>query len=175
MSVAAKYPRRKQMLNTARKYSTGKYISRFVAKTFQQMIRAEAAAIPAGLTPAIVEGELQDVFRKVGECACITCGKVMPWNGGVADAGHFLGSRSNSIIFQEDGLAPQCSRCNRFRSGEPQKFRQWMEAVRGQDVIERLERVKNTRRHFTREELVDLLIGFKIRLKAAKDRMESLI
>ena len=100
---------------------------------------------------------------------CITCGAAHGWDSGLVGihASHFLGSRCNSILYEEDNIAPGCSHCNVYRSGAPQEFRKWMLAVRGLEVVERLERLKATSRQFTRDELVDLRIGFKKRLDAA--------
>lgn len=162
--------RRQRMIDKAREYQLGTYSSKFVAPVFQQMIRAEAAALPPGMAVAILDGVLSAVTREFGECVCITCGKVHPWKGGVdrfsgMHTGHFLASRRNSILFVEDNVAPQCSRCNVFRSGEQQLFRQWMIAVRGLETIERLEKLKTETVVFTREELVDMRIRFADRLK----------
>jgi hypothetical protein len=43
--------------------------------------------------------------------------------------------------------------------------------MRGERVIARLEALKNTSRTFTREELVDMRIGYRERLKAAERLM----
>jgi hypothetical protein len=83
--------------------------------------------------------------------------------------GHFLASRRNSIMFEEDNVAPQCASCNyHANNSAPQRFRQWMEAVRGDEVIKRLERIKNTTVCFTLDELVEKRIEFERRLKFAK-------
>ncbi len=166
---------RQRMLTKAREYTTGTYVNRFVAPVFQRMIRAEAAAQPDGWTPAIVDGELAHKWRNVGQCVCVTCGKRGPWSSGLGGmhTGHFLASRRNSILFEESNVAPQCSHCNRFQGGSPQQFRMWMLAVRGEETVARLERLKHTTRSFTREELVDMRIEYQARLKAAEERMIS--
>jgi hypothetical protein len=166
---------RQRMLDKAREYSTGTYIRRFVAPLFQRMIRAEAAAYPAASVPVVVDDGLRAFYRRLGECVCITCGKAAPWSSGLGGmhTGHFLASRRNSILFEEANVAPQCSRCNRYENGAPQRFRQWMLAVRGADIVERLERLKATTRQFTREELVDMRIEYAARLKAAEERMRA--
>ncbi len=166
---------RQRMVDKAREYTTGTYINKFVAKPFQRCIRAEAGALPVGMTHAVVDGELIQVFRRVGECVCVTCGKVGPWSSGLGGmhTGHFLASRRNSILFEEANVAPQCSRCNRYQSGAPQQFRTWMLAVRGEEIVKRLERLKHTDRHFDREELVDMRIEYQARLKAAEERMRQ--
>jgi len=166
---------RQRMLDKAREYSLGTY-SRQVARIFQRMIRAEYAATPDGDAPAIFKGELFCIRRRIGQCVCVTCGKVGPWTGslnryGGMHTGHFLGSRCNSLLFEEDNVAPQCSHCNYFRSGEQQLFRIWMLAVRGQKTVDRLERLKTETRQFTREQLVAMRIAFQARLKAAEERI----
>ena len=170
---------RQRMLEGARQYQLGTYSARFVAPVFQQMIRAEAAAQPSGLCVVIVDGELSQAMREVGFCACVTCGKILPWKGNgpwkenALHTGHFLASRRNSILFEEDNVAPQCNHCNYHRDGEQQLFRKWMLAVRGLEVVERLERLKTQVRTFTRPELVDMRIGFAARLKDAEARMKA--
>lgn len=164
---------RQGMIETAKQYQIGTYMHRFVSKIFQRMIRAEAASLPDGTTLAIVKGELSTVLRRVGQCVCVTCGKVGPWSGGLGGmhTGHFLGSRRFSIVLEEDNVAPQCSRCNRFEGGAQRDFVSWMAAARGSATIERLKRLKATTRTFDREELVDLRLEFQSRLKAAEERM----
>jgi len=165
--------KRQRMLDTARQYSTGTYIRRYVAPVFQQMIRAEAAAQPARSEWCIKQGEPTLVARNKGECVCVTYGKVGPWSGGLGGfhTGHFLASRRNAILFEEENVAPQCSRCNRYESGAPQRFREWMLLARGEETVERLEQLKTTTRQFSREELVDMRIEYAVRLRAAKEKM----
>ena len=164
----------------SREYQIGTYISTFVAPVFQQMIRAEAAADTSTAwgsgfgVPAIIRGEIKYEGRHIGECVCVTCGKVGPWKGGLnsqaMDTGHFLPGRRASILFEETNVAPQCKYCNRT-GGMPEAFRKWMEVVRGQDEIERLERLKNVTKQWTREELVAKKIEYSDRLKAAVERI----
>lgn len=164
---------RQRKIDKAKQYSIGTYSRKFVAPTFQRMIRAEAGALPNCMTPAIVDGELTAVGRCVGQCVCVTCGKVGMWASGLVDAGHFLPSRRNSILYDEDNIAPQCARCNRFESGSSERFRRWMVAVRGEETIERLELLKHKLVQFSREDLVDMQIGFAARLKAAEATMNE--
>lgn len=164
---------RQRKIDRARQYTTGTYIRKFVAPLFQKMVRAEFGATPDCAVGAIVEGELRLVSRVLGECVCVTCGLIKSWDSGIKGmhTGHFLASRRNAILFEEDNVAPQCSSCNYFRSGAPQEFRQWMVEVRGIETVERLERLKTETRTFTRDELVDMRIEFSARLKAAEERM----
>jgi len=166
--------KRDRMLEKAREYTTGTYCRKFVSPLFQKMIRAEFGAHSGDVEHAILDGQLDLIARRRGQCVCVTCGTVKAWDSGIKGihTGHFLASRCNSILLEESNVAPQCSSCNYYRSGAPQAFRRWMLAVRGQETVERLERLKTESRTFQRDELVDLRIGFAARLKAAEDSMK---
>ncbi len=152
----------------------GTYIAKFVAPAFQRMIRAEAGARPAGVEPYVAMGEMAWILRLVGSCVCVTCGKVKPWttHEGTMQTGHFIHD-NNATRFDEDNVAPQCVGCNKYRDGALDDYRLWMAEVRGKETIERLTRLKATVRRFTREELVDMRIGYEARLKAAIERMKE--
>ena len=164
---------RDRLIEKAKEYQVGTYSRRFVAPLFQKMVRAESGADPRKFVTAVVDGTIRQVARKLGECVCVTCGKVLAWDSGQLGmhTGHFVASRCNSIVYEETNTACQCCSCNIFKHGNPGPFRTWMEAVRGLPEIERLERLKADSRQFTRDELVDMRIGFGIRLKAAIERM----
>ncbi len=167
---------RARLLESAKAYSTSTY-ARKVATIFQRMIRAEAGADPRRYVTAIVNCEVRQVEREIGQCVCITCGRVACWTGnsvggGEIETGHFLASRRNSILFEETNTAPQCKICNRHGGGEQQLYRRWMTMVRGVAEIERLEKLKTVSRSFSHGELVDMRIGFAARLKAAEATMK---
>jgi len=167
--------RRERMIQKAKEYTPTTYIRKFVAPEFQRMIRAEYGARTTGFTTAVKNGQIVEVLRMLGECVCVTCGTVYPWSGerygGALDTGHFIGSRRNAILFEEDNVAPQCVSCNRYHGGRPSEYRVWMECVYGIETIERLERLRNETRRFTREELVEMRITHKNRLDTAIERM----
>jgi len=160
---------RQRKIEKSKEWSPGHHRS-VVAKVFQQMVRAEAALKPAGHEVAVVNGVIATVWRNVGECVCVTCGQVAPWttSTGSMQTGHFLASRCAAILFEESGVAPQCVTCNDLEHGAQQRYRMWMEHVRGPEAIERLVQLKNTPWQYSREELVDLHIAFAARLKRAK-------
>jgi hypothetical protein len=163
-----------RMLQKARQYQTSTYARKFVAGIFQKMIRAEAAADPREYVTAVVDGEIRQVRREIGQVVCITCGAVTPWNATKAmNTGHFVASRRNSILFAEDNVAPQCARCNCYLSGAPMEYRQWMEFVRGREVISELRRLKNESVSFSHLELVDMRMSYMARLKSAEERMRG--
>lgn len=166
---------RERMLEKAREVSSGTYCRKVVAPIFQRMVRAEAGADPRQYVTAVVDGRIQQVERRIGQVVCVTCGKVDAWDSGIRGmhTGHFLASRRNSILLKEENCAPQCSSCNFYRSGAPSEFRLWMEAVRGNHMIETLQILKRLSVTFSRDELVDMRIEYSRRLKAAQERMKQ--
>lgn len=163
---------RARMLENAKCYQLGTYSNRYVAPVFQKMVRAEAAAKPEGFTLAIEGGEATDVWRRIGQCVCVTCGKVAPWKGdtiggGLIETGHFIASRRMSVLYEPTNSHPQCKYCNKHLSGNQGVYELWMRNVYGQEEIDRLRKLKNETVTFTREQLVDMRIQFAARLKAA--------
>lgn len=163
---------RERMIETAKKYRTSTYARNVVAKDFQKMIRAEWASIKWPYAFAMCHGELRRIHREVGQNVCVTCGRLDRWGSGQMQAGHFLASRRNSILFEEDNIAPQCCHCNNHLSGNQQAYRAWMIEMKGEATVERLERLKTQSVTFGREELVDMRIEYMERLKAAIERMQ---
>jgi hypothetical protein len=56
---------------------------------------------------------LRDCLKTTGtpnEGICITCGNRIPFKG--SNAGHFISSRCNSVLFEEDLTFLQCYHCN---------------------------------------------------------------
>lgn len=173
--------RRAKWLEKAAEFMPTTYLRQFVRPTFQLMTRAEFAAQPDGDASAVVGGNIEPVYRRVGECVCVTCGKCSLWYSSKSSrlagmhCGHFIGSggklkaQRNSLALEEDNVAPQCGQCNGFGNGMPAEFTAWMLHARGQDVIDRLMALKIAERKFTIIELVDLRLWFDDRLKVAKD------
>jgi len=166
-----------------KRQSPVQYARNVVATVFQEMIRAEAAVEPAGMGLAVVDGRVVEVFREVGQCVCVTCGKVRPWkshgrSAGSMDAGHYLAGRYASILLKdsdgkESNCHPQCSYCNDQLSGNQGNYTLWMQHVYGQEEIDRLQRLRAGVRQFTVEEVVDMRLEFGARLKAAEERMKN--
>ena len=105
------------------------------AKDLQKAIRLEAA-------------------DKDGMTECVTCGKKQHWKE--CHAGHFISSRCNSILFEEDVLAVQCIRCNVYLSGNQEKYTAYMVARYGAKRVEELRRQRSEVVKFTREQLLEM-------------------
>ena len=85
--------------------------------------------------------------NQLGMCRCVTCGSMRPWNSPELHAGHFVGGRGNSVLFDEDIVRPQCARCNMFLGGEQARFALYLKREEGK-TDEQIEELLN-RRHKT--------------------------
>lgn len=71
--------------------------------------------------------------------ACITCGKIFDFKD--LQAGHAIGGRGNSILFDEDATHAQCKQCNVMKHGDYLTYRDRMVEMYGEKHFEWL-RVK---------------------------------
>jgi hypothetical protein len=72
-----------------------------------------------------------------GYCTCITCGKVYHYKE--IHNGHFIPRARMATRFNEMNCNPQCVRCNHFRHGEPDIYRQRLVEMYGKEAVEALE------------------------------------
>jgi hypothetical protein len=161
-----------RLLETAKTKQLGTYTG-IVAKDFQEMIRAEAGAF-VGKVDVVINGcTIAKVFTPLGDAACVTCGNVLPWRGSNhLDTGHCVAGRAASIVLEETNVHPQCVSCNKYKSGNQEAYIVYMAYRYGYREVERLQRLKNTARQWTREQLVWKKIEFLDRIKAAKEVMK---
>lgn len=67
---------------------------------------------------------------------CVTCEKWFEFKS--LQAGHFIDGRNNSILFEEDGVHPQCYACNCMRHGNKVLYYKFMLKKYGQELIDKL-------------------------------------
>ena len=96
-----------------------------------------------------------------GNVTCITCMYKSHWKD--MDAGHFIPSRVNGILFDTRGIYAQCKQCN-MNGGNPVPYYKIMLRLHGQDVIDELQKQKDTPKRFTKEELIEIIEDFKEKL-----------
>jgi hypothetical protein len=82
-----------------------------------------------------------------GWCFCYTCGT--PYPVSEIDAGHYISRRYYATRYELDNIRPQCSGCNKFRGGEPIKFRSRLVADLGEERVKQLEYMAETDYYFT--------------------------
>lgn len=78
------------------------------------------------------------------EGSCVTCNRIYPRLGiGCLQAGHFLGGRTNSVLFDERGVHAQCMGCNVHKHGAIHEYWLFMEEAYGRETINELIRNKD--------------------------------
>lgn len=106
---------------------------------------------------------------KDGYVACVTCGVKKPWNDGM-QAGHFVDSRSNSVLFDEELVYPQCVGCNMFKGGSKIEYTLFMlrKGYSAEDVTDMVNRKHKPKKiteddyHALIDELEDKLVTLDI-------------
>ena len=94
-----------------------------------------------------------------GICTCYTCGVSKP----IPDmqAGHAIQGRGNSILFETDGIRPQCAGCNVWQGGRLDVFIPKLIDEIGRERYDELLALKSKSVKFSIEELKELETKFK--------------
>jgi len=71
-----------------------------------------------------------------GMVRCVTCGRPVKWNE--CDGGHFIDRHYRGTELEPDNVWPQCVVCNRFLSGDKEKYKDVLINRIGKDRMERL-------------------------------------
>lgn len=69
-----------------------------------------------------------------GVCTCVTCGARRYWKN--MQAGHYVGGRGNSVLFNEEIIYPQCDACNIFKHGAYDRYTIFMVKKHGLEKTE---------------------------------------
>lgn len=99
-----------------------------------------------------------------GYAKCCTCPTIKQWKEG--DAGHFLGGRTNGILFDDRGIHFQCKPCNGFRGGEQAIYKDFMLERYGQEVIDELYAQRKAEKQFSKQELIEKILWYQETLKS---------
>ena len=102
---------------------------------------------------------------KNGQCKCVTCGKQKPWKE--IQAGHLVSGRTNGVLFDERGIFPQCYACNVCRQGMGAEYTLFIIKNYGQGLVDELIQKRREAVSFTKEELKEMIEGYKVRIKEA--------
>ena len=99
------------------------------------------------------------------ELPCISCGITNPkeWHGG-----HFKKAEIYSgVIFSEENVNKQCSKCNVFLGGNELMYRDGLVKKIGLQQVEALEKLANDTRLYkwTKEQLIEIKEEYKWKLK----------
>lgn len=90
---------------------------------------------------------------------CYTCGKTKLKRH--LQGGHFISRRWKAVRWHFDNMRPQCAGCNKFKNGEPQKFRRNLIKEIGKERVEHLEEIFDQEVKLSREYLMNLIEELK--------------
>ena len=89
---------------------------------------------------------------------CYTCGKQMAKGESGCHAGHYVPqSEGNRLRFDERNVHCQCVSCNSFKRGNLSVYALKLEEQYGHGILQEFDRVKNERKKFTIDELLEEL------------------
>jgi hypothetical protein len=94
---------------------------------------------------------------------CITCGKRYHFK--LLQAGHFISGRHNANLFSEKGTHAQCYNCNINLRGNTLEYRRKIIEMYGEGYGEVLEAEARQPVKFTRQDLEDLKLYLRGKLK----------
>lgn len=111
---------------------------------------------------------LSEVIRRAsaknGICECYTCGNKFPWKE--IQAGHGIGGRGNSILFDESIIRPQCVGCNIFKNGNYEEFAAKLIRENGLEWYEDKLRQRRIPQKSSNTELLERIAEYEKRLEA---------
>ena len=101
-----------------------------------------------------------------GYVKCVTCGSYHHWKE--VHCGHFIPRARKAIRYDEMNCHPQCVRCNTFRHGEPDIYRQKLVQMYGTLAVEGLENLARMGGSYDAYSLQILLDSYKEKVKQLK-------
>ena len=99
-----------------------------------------------------------------GTAYCFTCGAPKFWKE--LHAGHFVGGRTNSVLFNEDIVKPQCLTCNVFKNGNYGPYTLKMIDQYGRAKVEEFLSLRHQVKKYTLADLEELIQAYKLKLAA---------
>lgn len=103
---------------------------------------------------------LRDAIKTTGGveyCVCVTCGRTKPSFGlGCIQAGHFVPSRCNAVLFDEECVSGQCYGCNCGQGGMWVEYEAIMVERHGVEKVEEMKRRKHETVKYSKSDYKDI-------------------
>ena len=90
---------------------------------------------------------------------CFTCSRITEFE--LLQAGHFVGNRNSSILFDERNTHIQCSLCNCGLDGNKKAYKKKMIHLYGRETIDKLQIQAKQIKKYTINELEELASYYK--------------
>ena len=102
-----------------------------------------------------------------GTCECVTCGRVDCYK--TMQAGHFIPTRSNAVLFLERHIHPQCIRCNNYLGGALAEYTTFMNERNTPEEMEALRQLRHRTRTYSQDELLTMRTSYRHRTQEARN------
>ena len=117
----------------------------------------------------------RDCLRFTGtpdEGICVTCGREFPFKE--LQAGHFVGGRTNALLFDEEIVYSQCARCNLYLKGNYQAYtlfmlREYRKHPNPEAIIEGFLARKNLTLKLTEQDFLEIAEKYKRKTNELKN------
>lgn len=105
--------------------------------------------------------EFSVFIRQRDKGVCFTCGKIDDWKN--TDAGHYIDKSIGgaNLYFDEQNVHCQCTKCNRYLSGNLGQYAMRLQWKYGAGILERLEAKKKGSRPYSHGEMTILINYYK--------------
>lgn len=116
----------------------------------------------------------RDCLRFTGdpdEGMCVTCKK--PFGFKQLQAGHFVGGRTNALLFDEEIVYTQCANCNLYLRGNYQAYTLFMLKEVGEATIEEMLNRKNITLKLTTDDFLAIADKYKTKAEALRNGQTS--
>lgn len=111
-----------------------------------------------------------------GYVRCCTCGIMKHWKQ--MQAGHWLDGRNLSILFEDNGINPQCYQCNCLGGHRgldvKKEYREFMLNTYGEEEMERIVALKSQTKKMTINEYQELIDKYTDMLVGLDMKNESI-
>jgi hypothetical protein len=98
----------------------------------------------------------------LGMGLCCTCGKRLHWKSG--DCGHFVPRKNSTCRYDEVNCNLQCRPCNRGLERNA-SYAEFIIRNYGEHELRRLKILEHQTKHFSEEELLELIEKYKLKLE----------
>ena len=96
---------------------------------------------------------------------CYTCGHKFPMNTRGMSAGHGIGGRTNSVLFMEEVVRPQCYACNVLARGRYKVFTSKLVDEMGAEKYDELLKQARQTIHYSVQDYLDIEAKYKSKLE----------
>ena len=111
---------------------------------------------------AAVSKYVRTLHSRNGLCTCYTCGDTRPISE--MQAGHAIQGRGNSILFETDGIRPQCAGCNVWQHGRLDIFVPRLIDDIGRQRYDELLALKGKEKKYSKEDYLEIESEYKQKL-----------